>query len=178
MVVDICQSLGVEQDAGAFRIQIPVAKIETLPMEMVRLAQACIRVTDIALTQRFRSPVLFDEEIEEFIATVDRPYHQTVKIPGKYGKQVEFDFLVTGQKSLSLVQTLSTSNQSAAHGMVNEAFRKWYDVEPERPKYNAVTVYDTNTDVFREDDLKRLSEVSEVIGFPADYNRLKLLFAS
>lgn len=178
MVSDICHSLGVKQDGGQFLMRVPEARLAELPMEMVRLAQACIRVTDIAFTQRFRSPVEFQEEFEEFVDSLDRPYEASVKLEGQFGKQVEFDFLVHGEKANSLVQTLSTSNQYAAHGLTNEVFRRWYDIAHQRALFQCVTIYDTNNNVFRDDDLARMATVSEVIGFPAEHDRLKLALAS
>ena len=159
-------------------MRVPEARLAELPMEMVRLAQACIRVTDIAFTQRFRSPVEFQEEFEEFVDSLDRPYEASVKLEGQFGKQVEFDFLVHGEKANSLVQTLSTSNQYAAHGLTNEVFRRWYDIAHQRALFQCVTIYDTNNNVFRDDDLARMATVSEVIGFPAEHDRLKLALAS
>jgi Domain of unknown function DUF1828 len=178
MVSDICQSLGVKQDGGQFLIRLPSAKLAELPMEMVRLAQACIRITDIAFTQRLRSPVEFQEDFEEFVDSLDRPYETGVKLDGQFGKQVEFDFLVRGEKGNSLVQTLSTSNQYAAHGLANEVFRRWYDIANQRALFQCVTIYDTNNNVFRDDDLARIRNVSEVIGFPAEHGRLQLALAA
>ena len=178
MVADICQSRGVTQDGGQFFMRVQAAKLADLPMEMVRLAQACIRVSDIAFTQRLRSPVEFQEDFVEFIASIDRPYETGVKLEGQFGRQVEFEFLVQGDKSRSLVQTLSTSNQYAAHGLTNEVFRRWYDIVHQRPHYQCVTIYDSNNNVFRDDDLARMGTVSEVIGFPVEHDRLKLALAA
>jgi hypothetical protein len=177
-LADICATLGVEQDGGAFLIKLRKEEMKDLPDAMLRLAQVCIRVADLAYTQRLRSPAALTEDFEEFIVTLDRPYQTGVKIPGQYGKEVPFDFLIEGQRMRSLVQILSTANRFAAHTLSNEAFAHWYDITPSRNEYQCLTVYDTSNDVFREEDLKRLESVSNIVGFPAESDRLNLSLAA
>lgn len=173
-LADICATLGVKQEGGAFFIQIKQSEMKDLPDAMLRLAQVCIRVADLAYTQRLRSTVALTEDFEEFIVGLDRPYQPGVKIPGEFGNEVAFDFLVEGRSMHSLVQILSTANQSAAHTLSNEAFTHWYDITPVRSQYQCLTVFDTRNNVFRDEDLKRLRSVSDVVGFPAETSRLNL----
>jgi len=177
-LADICSTLGVEQDGGAFFIRLKQEKIKEVPDAMLRLAQTCIRVADIAYTQRLRAPATLTEDFEEFIVGLDRPYKPGVKIPGQFGTEVEFNFLVEGQRMRSLVQILSTANQSAAHILSVDAFARWSDIAPVRHQYQCLSVYDTSNDVFREDDLKRLQVVSDIVGFPAESERLNLSLAA
>jgi hypothetical protein len=177
-LADICATLGVKQEGGAFLIQIKQSEMKDLPDAMLRLAQVCIRVADLAYTQRLRSTVALTEDFEEFIVGLDRPYQPGVKIPGQFGKEVEFNFLVEGQRMRSLVQILSTANQSAAHILSVDAFARWSDIAPVRHQYQCLSVYDTSNDVFREDDLKRLQVVSDIVGFPAESDRLNLSLAA
>lgn len=177
-LADICATLGVEQDGGAFRVRLGKEEIKDLPDAMLRLAQVCIRVADLAYTQRLRPPAALTEDFEEFIVALDRPYQSGVKIPGQYGKEVPFDFLVEGRRVRSLVQILTTANRFAAHTLSNEAFARWYDITPSRNDYQCLTVYDSGNDVFREEDLKRLESVSSIVGFPAESDRLNLSLAA
>jgi hypothetical protein len=177
-LADICDTLGVEQSGGAFRISLKKEQMKDLPDAIIRLGQVCIRVADLAYTQRLRSPTALTEDFEEYLVGIDRPYKTGVMVPGQFGKDVEFNFLVQGQRTSSLVQILSTPNRFAAHNLSVEAFARWSDIAPERPKFQCLSVFDTTNDVFREEDLKRLESVSEVVGFPAESDRLNLSLAA
>ena len=174
---DICATLGVEQEGGVFRIRLPKEEMNDLPDAILRLGQACIRIADLSYTQRLRAPVALSEDFEEFVSGLDRPYQTGVKVSGQFGKEVEFDFSVEGHRMRSLVQILSTANRMAAHNLSLEAFARWSDISPVRSQYQCLSVYDTTNDVFREEDLKRLEAVSDVVGFPAESARLNLSLA-
>lgn len=177
-LADICETLGVEQEGGSFRIRLKKEEMPSLPDAIVRLGQACIRVADLAFTQRLRSPSALTEDFEEFLVGLDRPYESGIRIPGQFGKDVEFNFKVQGKRIVSLVQILSTPNRFAAHSLSVEAFARWSDITPVRAEYQCLSVFDTTNDVFREEDLRRLESVSEVVGFPAESERLNLSLAA
>ena len=59
-----------------------------------------------------------------------------------------------------------------AHGLCNEIFRRWYDLEHEQARHTFVTVYDTTNNAVREEDLLRLGEKSLVLGYPAQARQL------
>jgi hypothetical protein len=167
MVSEICNSLGVSQEGGEFKIVIDSDKIDEFPMSIVRLSQACIRISDMAMSQRYRTIGQFKEDLEEVIASSDLEYESNISVEGRFGKPIEIDFKVQGSKVITLVQTLSTANTAASHNLSNEVFRRWYDLENLRPQYQFLTIYDSNNDVFRADDLARIEGVSSTFGFPA-----------
>jgi hypothetical protein len=172
-LLDICTSLEVQHSNGSLQIRVPEKDLSNLPNLMVLLAQACIRISDLAMTQRFRTASVFKEDMEEFFAGIDLPYETGVPLLGQYNTPVEIDFRVKGKITTSLVRTLSTGNSNAAHGLSNEIFRCWYDLSNYRAQNQLITIYDTNNDVFREDDLKRLASLSSVVGFPAEQDLLR-----
>jgi hypothetical protein len=178
IVSDICQSLCIQQNGGQFQIIIPDAKMAELPESMVRLAQGCLRISDLAFTQRLRSQSVFREDVEEFLATTDLPYEENIELPGQYGVPIQIDFRVSGSSQTSLLQTLSTANSAAAHGLSTEVFRRWYDLSTYRTKNQFLTFYDTNNDFFRDDDLKRISSVSTIFGYPAEQERITTVLAA
>lgn len=175
---DICQSLDVKQDEGELQIVIANDKFSDIPQAIIRLSQACIRLSDLVLTQRFKLATVFKDELEEFIENISLKYETSVIMPGQYGKDVSIDFQVSGRNIKSLIQTLSTANLAAAHSLGNEVFRKWYDISEHRLQYQFLTVYDTNNDVFRDDDIARLGSVSTVLGFPAHQEELNYAIAA
>ena len=176
LVSDICQGLEVIQEGGQF--QLILTDLKLLPDAMVRLAQACLRVADLAFTQRLRVASAFNEDFEEFLDLADASYEPGFSLQGQFGKIVKVDFRVKGQRSQSLVQTLSTPSSVASHTMINEAFRSWYDLQPHRDHYQFVTIYDTSNDSFRDDDLKRLGSLSLLLGYPAQEQDIKAALAA
>ena len=64
-VADVCASLGVAQRGGEFVIEL--ASLSELSDAIVRLSQACIRVSDLIFTQRISAPVSFRDDVEEFL---------------------------------------------------------------------------------------------------------------
>lgn len=176
LVADICQSLEVSQEGGQF--QLILSDLKQLPEAMVRLSHACLRVADLALTQRLRIASAFNEDFEEFLDLADASYDPGFSLPGQFGKAVKVDFRVKGHRSQALVQTLSTPSSVASHTMSNEAFSRWYDLQPQRVHYQFVTIYDTSNDSFRDDDLQRLSSLSMLMGYPAQEQDIKAALAA
>lgn len=172
----VLQNHGVEQQGGALEFRIDDPEKDLLP-GVVQLGQACVRVADLIFTRRSPLVLQFGEQVEEFLADSGLSYEPGPELPGRYGKVVHLDFLVSGRRSRSAVLALSSGNTSQAHTLANEVFRKWYDLDcPERPE-NRVTVFDDNFDVYRDDDLARLREKSDVIAL-SDRNTLIDLLAA
>ncbi len=175
---DICQSLGVARDGGELKIHVEANRASEIATLIVRLAQACLRTADMALTQRLPVADTFGESFEEFVAVTDLRYEAGIELIGRFQKPVPIDYLVRGQATISLVQTLSTGNTAAAHGLCNEIFRRWYDLTPERTHHAFVTVYDTTNNAIRDDDLQRLGELSLVMGYPAQAKQIADVLAA
>ena len=59
----------------------------------------------------------------------------------------------------------------------NEIFRRWFDLDiPERQEQR-VTVFDDTVDVYREDDIQRLKNLSEVVALSDRQSLVDLLAA-
>jgi len=169
IIDDICQSLNVTQFDGQFQIQLNPEDFTRFYNPVVRLSQACIRVSDLVFTQRLTSSGTFQDEIEEFLAVSNLKYEPEVILKGKYN-EVKIDFKVQGKNVISLVQTLSAGTNS--HIVSNEIFRKWHDIKSYKKNNRFLTVYDQSYNTYREDDLKRLSELSVVLGFPKEQEQI------
>lgn len=176
LVADICQGLEVSQEGGQF--QLILGDLKQLPDAMVRLSQACLRVADLAFTQRLRVASAFNEDFEEFLDLADAIYDPGFSLQGQFGKIVKVDYKVKGRRSETLVQTLSTPSSVASHTMSTDAFCKWSDLQPHRGHYQFVTIYDSSNDSFRDDDLKRLSSLSLLMGYPAQEEDIKATLAA
>ena len=175
IVDDVCKLLGIDREGGELVVRLTQEELNdgNLPGAMVRLAQACIRIADLSFTQRLRAPVNFKDDVEEFITGEGVAVESAITLLGKYGKEVPLDFRTRGRKIESLLLTLSTANAAAAHGLANEVFRKWHDLEPHKASHQFLTIYDSTNDVFRDDDLARISEQSTLLAFPAQQEAIR-----
>lgn len=172
---DAIRLYGVTQQGGA--LERPIDSMEQLVEGVVGLGQACVRVADLTYTRRSSLQASAVEEVEETLADIDYPYAAEVELEGRFGKKVRVDFLVTGPRVPSAVLTLATGNSSQAHVTANEIFRKWYDLDVESRKEQRITVFDDRLDVYRDDDLKRLRDLSAVVGL-SDKQTMRDLLAA
>jgi hypothetical protein len=159
---DVLRTFDVRQEGGALEAQ--VASLEDLPPAVVRLGQACVRVADLYYTRRSSLQVPVTEEVEEILAEGDLDYEPDKELPGRFGKPIRVDFLVQGRHASSAVLTWSSANTSQAHTASNEIFRRWYDLAIPDRKEQRVTIFDDRYDVYRDDDIKRLRNLSDVVG--------------
>jgi hypothetical protein len=140
---------------------------------MMRLAQACIRVSDLSFSARIWSAGSFRDELEEYLHSIDLRYEPNPVEVGTKGQEVKLDFRVFGESTQSLVQSLSSASAPSAHSISLEAFSRWFDLGQEKrgtPK--RITVIDESNDVFKDTDVSRLDRLSSVLWFPADQEEL------
>lgn len=174
-VEDALRLYGVRQEGGA--LELPLSCLDELVAGVVRLGQACVRVADLLYTRRssFQAPVT--EEVEEILAEGELEYETNPELEGRFGNRVRVDFLVRGRRTSSAVLTWSSANTSQAHVQANEIFRRWYDLEIPTRREQRVTIFDDRYDVYREDDLRRLRDKSDVLGLSDRTGMLDLLAA-
>jgi hypothetical protein len=174
IIEDVCRSLEVEWRGGRFQIELGDADMEQLSSCLLRLAQACIRVSDLAFSARLWSAGSFRDEIEEFLHSLELQFETNAVELNKTNKEVKFDFRVFGESTVSLIQSLSAASAPTAHSIAAESFIRWYDMG--LPKKGSgpqhVTIIDESNDVFKEDDVSRLERFSTVLWFPADQEQL------
>lgn len=181
VVAHVCRSLGVVQVDGEFQVSLPLKQVQGQIVDsMVRLAQACIRVSDLSFSTRFtRAAGEFRDNFEEFIESSEIPCEPDVPLLGRFGDSVNVDYRINGKSTVSLVKTLSSNYPSAAHNLVNEVFRSWFDLEPYGRDNQFITIFDdTRPAIFRESDLSRLRTMSQVMAFPSQSDELRLALAA
>src|ERR1041385_3865792 len=178
---DVCEALGITLRGGQLEIALKASELATqLPNSVVRLAQACVRMADLAFTQRLRAVNSFKEDVEEFLDTSALKYESPALIPSRFAdKTLEIDFRVFGERSRSLVQAVSTGASPMAHTVMNEIFRRWFDVPDDvRSSEQLVTIYDSSQNNYREDDLERLATQSLVLAYPDQSSQIRDLLAA
>ena len=158
---DAIRIYDVSQQGGKLELNIP--SLDEIANGLVRLGQACVRVSDLAFTRRSSLVSAFSEDVEEVLADSELEYQTNIELKGRYNQMVRVDFFVQGSRTSSALLTMSSGNTSSAHVQANEIFRRWYDFNiPERTEQR-VTVFDDRYDVYRDDDLRRLRDLSDVV---------------
>ncbi len=166
VIGDICESLDVKFEGGEFNLHFDSLDTAEMGAFVLRLVQACIRLADMSLMHRIRSASSFREEVEEFLLESEVDFKPDVSLPGEFG-DVKLDFETKGNTVTSLVQTVSAANTFVAHSVMNETFRKWYDLRSQRTNREFITLVNSDVNTLRNEDLERLRDWSAVIGFPA-----------
>ncbi|MDZ4802532.1 MAG: DUF1828 domain-containing protein [Bryobacteraceae bacterium] len=174
IVEDICRSLDVRWHGGRLLIELEPEDLLDLRPVMMRLAQACIRVSDLVFSARIWSTGSFRDEMEEFLTSLEIRYEPDAIETNRKGQDVKFDFRVFGATHVSLLQSLSAASTGSAHSVSAEAFLRLFDVGATKRKTDPqfVTVIDESNDVFKDHDITRLEQVSSVFWFPAQQDQL------
>ena len=162
----------MHQEGAQFQIEVPEGSVATLGESVLRLAQACIRVSDIAFTGTHRGVSAFREQVEDFIEEKQLSYEPDYTLVGAKGNEVRIDFRVESLSRPSLVQTLSAGNEVSARHQADNVFTKWYDIREHGEQHQFMTVVDSSVDVLKLFDLRRILDFSEVIRFPSHQETL------
>jgi len=166
LIEGICLTLDVKQDGGEFKVALASYEREQLGDAFVKLAQACIRVSDVSMTQTMRNVSAFKEDVEEFLDSTGYKYETDRSIPGKFGPGVRIDFSVGGPNQVSLLQTLSATNAVLGHRSAEDVFIRWHDIPHMKSAAQFITVVDANNSSIPDQDLRRTEELSLMIAFP------------
>lgn len=176
LLEDAIYVLGVRQNGGALETSFELNHA-SLEDAIIRLGQACVRVADLSFMRRSSLQVTAKDDVEELIADAELTYQPNVKLQGRHGNLVEVDFLVEGRRRKSAILALAAQSSATAHTVANEIFRKHYDLDTPQRNEQRVTVYDDRMDVYRDDDIDRLRDVSEVVPLSARADLVALLAA-
>ena len=173
---DALRLYGVEQRGG--ELARPLPELEAIVPGIVSLGQACVRAADLMFTRRSAMVTAFAEQGEEVLNDVEVAYASNVELEGRFGRAVRVDFLALGPRAESAILTLSSGNASQAHVAANEIFRRWYDLDVPTRLEQRVTILDDRNDVYREDDVQRLRDLSDVVALSDRQTLQDLLLAA
>ena len=161
LVEDALRIYDVRQVGGALEHSLP--SLDQLMEAIVHLGQACVRVADLVYTRRGSLQSAVIDEIEELLADAELTYEANQELEGRYGARVRVDFLARGRQITSALLAWSSGSSSQAHVQANEIFRRWYDLDVPTRSEQRVTVLDDRYDVYREEDLCRLRDLSDIV---------------
>jgi Domain of unknown function DUF1828 len=178
IIEDITSQLGV-RFAGDLFISLSKEDLNDLSEAIMRLSQACVRISDLATHQRLRSTNSFRDDVEDFFDAHKFGYESDVRIPGVFGKDIRVDFEVKAGRRRSYVNVLAALNESAAHASANEIFVKWHDLTA-TGKYadlQFITIYNSLSNAIRNEDVARLRTISNSVSYPEEGDFLARLLA-
>jgi len=162
LIEDVCLNHGIEFFKGMLILRVRLG--EDVSSAIVRLAQACLRVSDIWFTFRTRAVETITDEIADFLSEKVVPFERSERLPGRSGQVWRPDFHTRTPKQSSLVYVLSTGSKAAARGVAEHVLAAWYDLShytagPEGLKF--ISLFDDTVDVWTEKELKLVSDLSD-----------------
>jgi hypothetical protein len=167
IVDEVCATYEIRRSGSEFTtiIDRPDANLRDA---VFRLALCCLRISDLCYTQKFRMDVPFRDEVEEFIDSGGLEYQNHPSFVGRHGNTVSVDFLVSGSKTSTAVESVAAVREYSLHNALQNSFVKWTDLEALRRDFMFVTLIDERSESPRTPDIGRLRDVSTVLYFPSD----------
>lgn len=177
LLLDVCQGLGVEHRQNELGVALyPESDVTDV---VLRLAQACIRVSDLHYTLAFKNKTDFHQIFSAGFLSPEHPNHlENATIEGRFGRNVKLDFFVRQKTARDhLIITMTSTNRTSSHAVANDVFCRWYDLERYKNDHVFLTVLDSNSRAFHESDISRVADVSRVIRYPDEADTLRGLLA-
>lgn len=163
LIADACLTHGIEQYKGTLLARCRPSV--TLASVTLRVAQACLRVSDLWFTFRTRAVESTADEVSDFLLEHQIHFDRRPKMAGRSGRGWTPDFHVILPERGSLVAVLSTGNRSSARTVTEHALAMWHDLNqltygPEALRF--ISLFDDTADVWQEQDFTLLDSLSEI----------------
>ncbi len=163
LIADICLTHGIEQFKGILLARCRPGV--SLAAVTLRVAQACLRVSDLWFTFRTRAVESVADEVADVLVERDIRFDRRPKLAGRSGRGWTPDFHVILPQQGSLVSVLSTGNRSAARAVTEHTLAMWHDLNqltygPEALRF--ISLFDDSADVWAKEDYSLLDSLSEV----------------
>jgi hypothetical protein len=172
LVEDIISEFDVKIRDGSLQVRLDrQGEGADISEAIMRLSQACLRVSDLVYHQRMKSLVIFREEIDRFLKESLLPYKADGKVAGKFGRSVKMDFTVKSNGVTSYLLTMAARTDSALHIQANEVFGRWSSIEASRANLLTVTNV-ASAEMLRSDDSQRIKTLAPVFVFPQQEQEL------
>lgn len=155
MAEHACELLNLEYDG--WQIKSSVVSLEVVPDTLFRVAQACVRLSDLMFTKRRQLASPFKDEVEEFFTDLSVVFEGTSSLVGASGASVQVDFVVRGPHQESLVLLIPRYS----HATANEMFVRWYELRASDAQ--KLTILNDDLATVRSDDRGRLESMSIVL---------------
>lgn len=163
LVEDTCLTHGLEFYRGMLVARVQAER--DFASVAMRAAQGALRISDLWFTMRTRSVESATDEVEMFLVEKVIPYERAQQLVGRSGRIWRPDFHTRLPNRSSLVYVMSTGSRAAAHGVAEHVLAAWYDLNhlklgPEGLRF--VSLFDDTMDIWSEEDLNLVKDLSEI----------------
>lgn len=163
MIDDVCLNHGVEFFKGMLTLRLRPG--DRLADGVIRLGQACLRVSDLWFTMRTRAVETVTEEVADFLTEKQIPFERRAKLSGRSGRVWDVDFHTRTPDQSALVYVLSTGSRATSRKVAEHVVAAWYDLNhlqlgPQPLKL--VSLFDDTLDVWQEEDFRLLEPLSTI----------------
>ena len=177
MIEDTCQTLGVELHHGQLILRSDAADL--LGEDVLRLAQAIVRVSDLWFTLRTRAIETVADEVNEWLVEKEISFERAVKQAGRSGQNWTIDYQTRTNNRTSFVFLLSTGSRGASRRIAEHILAGCVDLshlKVSQPQLAFVSLFDDMEDVWREEDFSLVEQQSEVARWsrPDEFERILL----
>ena len=160
LIDDVALTLGVELDRGQLVIAGDGAPLAD---HIQRLAQAAVRVADISFTFRAQTTDTVADDVDEWLRSRSFEVERGVRRRGRSGREWLIDYGVRADDRDSFMFLLSSGARATARRTVERVVSGCVDLStwppaPGQPRL--VSLVDDTIDIWRDEDLSLLSDVS------------------
>lgn len=167
MVAAICDQYGVQEHGGVLQIKILPAASLSIAEPMLRLAQACARVSWLAAVARQRQSLTLNSQVRDALSDRGISYSRNFSAPGRFGP-VRVDLFVRGRHP-KYAMVLGGRKSQSVQKSATDAFTKLHDLkasEQSRDIERATVISSEQAATLKPTDKQRLEEYSTVWTFP------------
>ena len=162
LIDDVALTLGVELDRGQLVIAGGGAPLAD---HVQRLAQAAVRVADISFTFRAQRTNTVADDVDEWLRSHSFEVQRGLRRRGRSGREWLIDYGVRADDRDSFMFLLSSGARATARRTVEHVVSGCVDLStwPPAPGQRPLTsLIDDTIDIWRDEDLSLLSDVSEL----------------
>lgn len=163
IIDDVCLNHGVEWFRGMLVLRDKSQS--SMSSAIIRLAQACLRTSDVWFTLRTRAVETIVDDIEDLLSEKSVRFDRRESVRGRSGHVYIVDFHTRTPRQSSFVFVLSTGSKSAARGASEHVVTACHDLSnhaigPEAIKF--IALFDDTIDVWDDKHIKLVGELSEI----------------
>jgi hypothetical protein len=180
LLQDIRLTHGVEVYRGTLLLRL--SPQESLGAAITRLVQAALGTTDLWFLSRSHLTSSITDDIADFLTDKNIRFTQNEKIIGRFGRPRRVDFQTFHPRRTSFIEVLSTGNKSAANQRVDTVFATWsefshFKVGQQPTRFRFISLFDDTLNVWTEDNIIQLQDVSDVVYWSRPDELLELVAA-
>jgi len=138
---------------------------------------ACVSRISTTHGERASSTARSTRTSKNYLLTPNLRFHPIFRLWEALVSLFRLTSQVDGQRTHSLVMTLSSQSSASSHQVATEVFRRQFDLASGTRKEQQITIVDDRYDVFKDEDLQRIERVSVVVPFSARKDVVALLAA-